>query len=76
MSKKFNSVEEQYLMQNKDLPPATLAKALSTTVERVTAFLGKQTKSGHFDNVIGRQKDKNDKPRSVIMILDDAYSLD
>lgn len=66
-AKKFNAVEEQYLMQNKDLPPATLAKALSTTVERVIEFIGKQEKSNHFDNVVGRQKDKSNKPRAVIM---------
>lgn len=64
----FNDVEQDYLLKNKTLPPATLAKALATSVDKVTTFLNDLPKNiSMFDKVIGKSKDKNNKTRSVVM---------
>jgi hypothetical protein len=57
MSKKkvFNEVETKFLVTNKDLAPATLAKQLNTTVELVVEFLDTLPKSKKlFEHMIGK----------------------
>lgn len=64
----FNEVEQDYILKNRSLPPATLAKALNTTIIRVQNFLDELPKNVNmFDKVIGKSRDKNDNTRAVVM---------
>lgn len=76
MSKKkevsvFNEVEQKFLIENKDLAPATLAKKLSSTVELVKSFLDKLPKNPkNFDKVIGKNRGSVVMTQSASQITD------
>lgn len=75
MSKKrvFNNVETAYLLENRTLPPAVLAKELDAPLELVVAFLGDIKSNSQFDRVVGKAKDKLGKTRAVVMTESAAH---